>query len=245
MDGIGQCMEMVEQDEVPGSPCGAPNVTMVVASCRTCSGKTTEVNFPNTMENSYSQQEETKPNIRASKNRLLMSQVAYFLNYQLKTYRDPKDQNEEQKCRDSKNKLLMSQVAYYLGRRLKTQIPGFLCSAPNVSMVASDRPSSRTNTEVNVPEGIEKSCCQQEENKLTFGARKNRLLMSQVAYFLNYRLKTYKDQKDHDEKQKCRDSKNKLLTNQVAYYLGCRLKMEGKFYRFTVTKVLNHVLSCL
>ncbi|XP_032128130.1 putative neuroblastoma breakpoint family member 5 [Sapajus apella] len=114
-------MEMVEQDEVPGSPCGAPNVTIVGASCRTCSGKTTEANFPNTMENSYSQQEETKPNIRASKNRLLMSQVAYFLNYQLKTYRDQNDQNEEQKCRDSKNKLLTSQVAYYLGCRLKTE----------------------------------------------------------------------------------------------------------------------------
>ncbi|XP_032128891.1 uncharacterized protein LOC116546876 [Sapajus apella] len=215
----------------------------MVASCRTCSGKTTETNFPNTIENSYSQQEETKQNIRASKNRLLMSQVAYFLNYQLKTYKDRKDHDEKQKCRDNKNKLLMSQVAYYLGCRLKTEIPGFLCSAPNVTMVASDRPPSRTNTEVNIPEGIEKSCCQQEENKPTFGASKNRLLMSQVAYFLNYRPKTYNDRKDHNEEQKCRDSKNKLLMSQVAYYLGCRLQTEGKFYRVTVTKVLNNVLS--
>ncbi|XP_032128746.1 neuroblastoma breakpoint family member 1-like isoform X3 [Sapajus apella] len=95
-------------------------------------------------------------------------------------------------------------------------------------MVASDRPPSRTNTEVNVPEGVEKSCCRQEENKPTFRASTNRLLMSQVAYFLNYRLKTYNDQKDHDEEQKCRDSKNKLLMSQVAYYLGCRLKTEDR-----------------
>ncbi|XP_032128433.1 uncharacterized protein LOC116546218 [Sapajus apella] len=225
MDGIGQYMEMVEQDEVPGSPCGAPNVSMV-APGRTCSRKTTEENFPDTIENSYSQQEETKLNIRASKNRLLMSQVAYFLNYQLKTYKDRKDHDEEQKCRDNKNKLLMSQVAYYLGCQLKTEVPGYLCSAPNVSMVASGRPPSRKNTEMNVPEGIEKSCSQQEENKPNYRASKNRLLMSQVAYFLNYWLKTYKDRKDHDEEQKCRDSKNKFLISQVAYYLGCRLKME-------------------
>ncbi|XP_037591466.1 neuroblastoma breakpoint family member 3-like isoform X1 [Cebus imitator] len=100
--------------------CGAPNVSMV-ASGRTCSRKTTAVNFPDIIENSYSQQEETKPNFRDSKYRLLMSQVAYFRNYQLKTYEDRKDHDEEQKCRDSKNKLLMSQVAYYLGCRLKTE----------------------------------------------------------------------------------------------------------------------------
>ncbi|XP_078192073.1 uncharacterized protein LOC100894359 isoform X8 [Callithrix jacchus] len=210
---------------VPGPTCGAPNVGMI-ASGRTCSRKTTEANFPDTIENSYSQQEETKPNIGASKNRLLLSQVAYFLNYQLKAYRDRKDHDEEQKGRDSKNKLLMSQVAYYLGCRLKTEVPGYLCSAPNVSPVASGRPPSRKNTEVNIPEDIEKSCSQHEENKANFRASKNRLLLSQVAYFLNYQLKTYRDRKDHDEEQKCRDSKNKLLMSQVAYYLGCRLKTE-------------------
>ncbi|KAK2103542.1 hypothetical protein P7K49_017398 [Saguinus oedipus] len=205
---------------ITGSTCGAPNVSMI-SSGRTSSRKTTEVNLPDTIENSYSQQEETKPNIRASKNRLLLSQVAYFLNYQLKT----NNHDEEQKCRDSKNKLLMSQVAYYLGCRLKTEVPGYLCSAPNISMVASGKPPSRKNTEVNIPEGIEKSCSQQE-NKANFRASKNRLLMSQVAYFLNYQLKTY----NHDEEQKCRDSKNKLLMSQVAYYLGCRLKTEVHGY---------------
>ncbi|XP_078189867.1 uncharacterized protein LOC103790948 isoform X4 [Callithrix jacchus] len=222
-------MEMVEQDEVPGPTCGAPNVGMI-ASRRTCSRKTTEADFPDTIENSYSQQEETKPNIGASKNRLLLSQVAYFLNYQLKTYRDRKDHDEEQKGRDSKNKLLMSQVAYYLGCRLKTEVPGYLCSAPNISTVASGKPPSRENTEVNVAEGIEKSCSQQEENKANFRASKSRLLLSQVAYFLNYQLKIYRDRKDHDEEQKCRDSKNKLLMSQVAYYLGCRLKTEVPGY---------------
>ncbi|XP_078192061.1 NBPF family member NBPF11-like isoform X2 [Callithrix jacchus] len=214
---------------VPGPTCGAPNVSMI-ASGRTCSRKTTEANFPDTIENSYSQQEETKPNIGASRNRLLLSQVAYFLNYQLKTYRDQKDHNEEQKCRESKNKLLMSQVAYYLGCRLKMEVPGYLCSAPNVSTVTSGKPPSRKNTEVNIPEDIEKSCSQQEENKANFRASKNRLLLSQVAYFLNYQLKTYKDRKDHEEEQKCRDSKNKLLMSQVAYYLGCRLKTEVPGY---------------
>ncbi|XP_078189928.1 uncharacterized protein LOC118145077 isoform X2 [Callithrix jacchus] len=222
-------MEMVEQDEVPGPTCGAPNVGMI-ASRRTCSRKTTEADFPDTIENSYSQQEETKPNIGASKNRLLLSQVAYFLNYQLKTYRDRKDHDEEQKGRDSKNKLLMSQVAYYLGCRLKTEVPGYLCSAPNISTGASGKPPSRENTEVNVAEGIEKSCSQQEENKANFRASKNRLLLSQVAYFLNYQLKAYRDPKDYNEEQKCRDSKNKLLMSQVAYYLGCRLKTEVPGY---------------
>ncbi|XP_037591654.1 neuroblastoma breakpoint family member 3-like [Cebus imitator] len=126
----------------------------------------------------------------------------------------------------AKINFLMSQVAYYLGCWLKTEVPGYLCSAPNVSTVGSDRPPSRKNTEVNVSECIEKSCSQQEENKPNFRASKNRLLMSQVAYFLNYRLKTYKDRKEHEEEQKCRDSKNKLLITQVAYYLGCRLKTE-------------------
>ncbi|XP_032124754.1 uncharacterized protein LOC116543367 [Sapajus apella] len=218
-------MEMVEQDEVSGCTCGAPNVSMV-ASGRTCSRKTTEVNFPDIIENSYSQQEETKPNFRDSKYRLLMSQVAYFQNYQLKTYKDRKDHDEEQIYRDSRNKLLMSQVAYYLGCQLKTEVPGFLCCAPNVNMVASGRSPSRKSTEVNIPEGNEKSCSQQEENQLNVGAKKNRLLMRQVAYLLNYRLKIYEDRKDHDEEQKCRDSKNKLLMSQVAYYLGCRLKTE-------------------
>ncbi|KAL0591082.1 Neuroblastoma breakpoint family member 11 [Plecturocebus cupreus] len=210
---------------MPGPTCGAPNVSMV-ASGRTCSRKTTEANFPDTIENSYSQQEETKPNIRDSKNRLLMSQVAYFLNYQLKTYKDRKDHGEEQKYRDSKNKLLMSKVGYYLGCQLKREVPGFLCSAPNVSKVASGRPPSRKNTEVNVPEGTEESCSQQEENKPNVGANKNRLLMSQVAFFLNYRRKTYEDRKDHGEEQKYKDSKNKLLMSKVGYYLGCRLKRE-------------------
>ncbi|XP_037591788.1 neuroblastoma breakpoint family member 11-like isoform X2 [Cebus imitator] len=66
-------------------------------------------------------------------------------------------------------------------------------------MVASGRPSSRKNTEVNIPEGVEKSCSQQEENKPNVGANKNRLLMSQVAYFLNYQEKTYKNDQDEDE----------------------------------------------
>ncbi|XP_064219381.1 neuroblastoma breakpoint family member 1-like isoform X1 [Aotus nancymaae] len=221
---------------VPGSTCGAPNVSMVPSS-RTCSGNTTEANFTDTLENSYSHQEETKPNIRDSKNRLLMTQVAYFLNYQLKTYRDRKDNDEEQKCRDRKNKLLMSQVGYYLGCRLKTEVPGFLCSATNISKVASGRPPSRKNTEVNVPEGFEKSCSRQEENKPNFRDSKNRLLMTQVAYFLNYQLKTYRDRKDNDEEQKCRDRKNKLLMSQVGYYLGCRLKTEVPGFLCSATNI--------
>ncbi|XP_064219765.1 putative neuroblastoma breakpoint family member 8 [Aotus nancymaae] len=221
---------------VPGSTCGAPNVSMVPSS-RTCSGNTTEANFTDTLENSYSHQEETKPNIRDSKNRLLMTQVAYFLNYQLKTYRDRKDNDEEQKCRDRKNKLLMSQLGYYLGCRLKTEVPGFLCSATNISKVASGRPPSRKNTEVNVPEGIEKSCSRQEENKPNFRDSKNRLLMTQVAYFLNYQLKTYRDRKDNDEEQKCRDRKNKLLMSQLGYYLGCRLKTEVPGFLCSATNI--------
>ncbi|XP_037589011.1 neuroblastoma breakpoint family member 10-like [Cebus imitator] len=113
-------MEMVEQDEVPGSTCGAPNISMA-ASGRTCSTKTTEVNFPHTIDNSYSRQEETKPNFGASKNRLLLSQVAYFLNYQLKTYKDRKDHEEDRQYGYSQNKLLMSQAAHDLGCRLKTE----------------------------------------------------------------------------------------------------------------------------
>ncbi|KAK2084304.1 hypothetical protein P7K49_037337 [Saguinus oedipus] len=198
----------------------------MAAPGRTCSRQTTEVNFPDIVENSYTQQEETKPGFRDSKNRLLLSQVAYFQNYQLKTDKDRKDHDEEQKYRDNKNKLFMSQVAYQLGCRLKAEVPGFLCSAPNINMVASIRPFSKRNPEVNIPEDIEKSCSQQEENKLNVGARKNRLLISQVAYFQNYQLKSYKVRKDHDEEQKHRDCKNKLSMCQVAYYLGCRLKMK-------------------
>ncbi|XP_037600862.1 uncharacterized protein LOC108316512 [Cebus imitator] len=175
---------------IPGCTCGVPNVSMATSG-RTCSTKTTEVNFPHTIENSYSQQEETKPNFRASKNRLLLSQVAYFQNYQLKTYKDRKDHDKEQKYRESKNKLLMSQVAYYLACRLKMKVPGFLCCAPNVNMVASGRSPSRKSTEVNIPEVNEQSCSQQEENQLNVGANKNRLIMRQVAYLLNYRLKIY------------------------------------------------------
>ncbi|XP_032128744.1 neuroblastoma breakpoint family member 1-like isoform X1 [Sapajus apella] len=171
----------------------------MVASDRPPSRTNTEVNVPEGVEKSCCRQEENKPTFRASTNRLLMSQVAYFLNYRLKTYNDQKDHDEEQKCRDSKNKLLMSQVAYYLGCRLKTEVPGFLCSAPNISKVASDRPLSRKNTELNIPEGIEKSCFEQEDNKLNIGVSKNRLLMSPVDYSLNYRLKTYKNDKDEDE----------------------------------------------
>ncbi|XP_032129113.1 uncharacterized protein LOC116547185 isoform X1 [Sapajus apella] len=176
--------------EVPGYLCSAPNVSMV-ASGRPPSRKNTEVNVPEGIEKYCSQQEESKPNYRVSKHRLLMSQVAYFLNYQLKTYKDRKDHNEEQKCRDSKNKLLMSEVAYYRGCRLKTEVPGFLCSTPNISKVASYRTLSRKNTELNVPEGIEKSCSEQENNKPNIAVSKNRLLMSPVDYSLNYRLKTY------------------------------------------------------
>ncbi|KAK2084276.1 hypothetical protein P7K49_037309 [Saguinus oedipus] len=205
---------------VPGSACGAPNVTMA-APGRTCSRQTTEVNFPDIVENSYTQQEETKPNFRDSKNRLLLSQVAYFQNYQLKTDKYQKDHDEEQKYRDRKNKLLMSQVAYYLACRLKTKVPGLLYCAPKVIMVASGRPPSRKK-----PESIEKSCSQQEENKPNVGGIKNRLLLSQVAYFQNYRMKSYNDRKDHEEEQKYGDSKNKLFMSQVAYYLACQLKMK-------------------
>ncbi|KAK2084180.1 hypothetical protein P7K49_037213 [Saguinus oedipus] len=204
---------------VPGSAFGATNVTMV-APGRICSRQTTEVNFPDIVENSYTQQEETKLSFRDSKNRLLLSQVAYFQNYQLKTDKDQKDHDEEQKYRDSKNKHLMSQVAYYLACRLKLKFCGFLCSAP-----ASGRPPLRKISAVNIPEGIEKSCSQQEEKKPNVRASKNRLL-SQVAYFQNYRMKTYKDQKDQEEEQNYRDSKNKLFMSQVAYYLACRLKMK-------------------
>ncbi|XP_054105710.1 uncharacterized protein LOC100410798 isoform X2 [Callithrix jacchus] len=235
-------MEMVEQDKatrrttnhphhhldltvfVPGCAFGTPNVTMA-APGRACSRQTTEVNFPDIVENSYTQQEETKPSFRDSKNRLLLSQVAYFQNYQLKTD-NRKDDDEEQKYRDSKNKHFLSQVAYYLGCRLKTEVSGFLCCAPKVNMVTSGRRPSRKIPEENITEGIEKSCSQQEENKPNFGASKNRLLLSQVAYFQNYRLKSYNDQEDHSEKQKCRDSKNKLLMSEVAYYLACRLRMK-------------------
>ncbi|XP_032129682.1 uncharacterized protein LOC116548213 [Sapajus apella] len=163
----------------------------MVASGRPSSRKNTEVNVPEGIEKFCSQQEENKLNFRASKNRLLMSQVAYFLNYREKTHKDRKEHDQEQKCRDSKNKLLMSQVAYYLGCRLKTEVRGFLCSAPNISKVASGRPPSRKNTEVNIPEGIEKSCSQQEDNKLNVRVSKNRCPMSQVNYSLNYWLKTY------------------------------------------------------
>nr|XP_054103912.1 uncharacterized protein LOC128930149 isoform X8 [Callithrix jacchus] len=201
----------------------------MAAPGRACSRQTTEVNFPDIVENSYTQQEETKPSFRDSKNRLLLSQVAYFQNYQLKTDKDRKDDYEEQKYRDRKNKLFLSQVAYYLGCRHKTEVPGFLCCAPKVNMVASGRPPFRINGEVNVPEGIEKSGSQQEENKPNVGASKNRLLLSQVAYFQNYRMKTdsrFYDREDHDEEQKYRDSKNKLVMSQVAYYLACRLRMK-------------------
>ncbi|XP_078211409.1 uncharacterized protein LOC103791179 isoform X1 [Callithrix jacchus] len=201
----------------------------MAAPGRACSRQTTEVNFPDIVENSYTQQEETKPSFRDSKNRLLLSQVAYFQNYQLKTDKDRKDDYEEQKYRDRKNKLFLSQVAYYLGCRHKTEVPGFLCCAQKVNMVASGRPPFRINGEVNVPEGIEKSGSQQEENKPNVGASKNRLLLSQVAYFQNYRMKTdsrFYDREDHDEEQKYRDSKNKLLMSQVAYYLACRLRMK-------------------
>ncbi|XP_054103490.2 uncharacterized protein LOC100895540 isoform X2 [Callithrix jacchus] len=212
---------------------GAPNVTMV-APGRACSRQITEVNFPDIVENSYTQQEETKPSFRDSKNRLLLSQVAYFQNYRLKTD-NRKDDDEEQKYRDRKNKLFLSQVAYYLGCRHKMEVPGFLCCAQKVNMVASGRPPFRINREVNVPEGIEKSGSQQEENKPNVGASKNRLLLSQVAYFQNYRMKTdsrFYDQKDHDEEQKYRDSKNKLLMSQVAYYLACRLRMKVPGFRY-------------
>ncbi|KAK2081785.1 hypothetical protein P7K49_041045, partial [Saguinus oedipus] len=174
---------------VPGFLCSAPDVNMV-ASGRPPSRKNSEVNVPEGIEKSCSHQEE-KPNVSASKNGLLLSQVAYFLNYQLKTFKDRKDHDEEQNDRDSKNKLLMSQVAYYLGCRLKTEVPGFLCSAPNISKVASGRPPYRKNTEVNVPEGIEKSCSQQEDNKPNVSVSKNRCLMNEVKYSLNYQLKTY------------------------------------------------------
>ncbi|XP_032128672.1 uncharacterized protein LOC116546555 [Sapajus apella] len=192
----------------------------------TCSTKTTEVNFPHTIDNSYSQQEETKPNFSASKIRLLLSQVAYFQNYQLMTSKERKDHDEEQKYIDSKNKHLMSLVAYYLGCRLKMKVPGFLCSAPNVNMVASGKPPSRKITEVNIPEGNEKSCSQQEENQLNVRANKNRLIMIQVAYFLNYGLKIYDDEKDDDEEQKYGDSQNKLIMSQAAYDLHYRLTTE-------------------
>ncbi|XP_074246137.1 NBPF family member NBPF1-like [Saimiri boliviensis] len=198
----------------------------MATSGRTCSMKTTEVNFPDTIENSYSQQEETKLNFGASKNRLLLSQVAYFQNYQLQTSKDRKDHDEERKYRYSKNKLLMSQVAYYLSCRLKTKVTGFLCSAPNVNMVPSGKSPSRKNTEVNIPEENEKSCCQQEENRLNAGANKRTLLRSQVADFLNDQLKIHEDQKDHEEDQKYEDKQNKLLMSQVACDLGCRLKTE-------------------
>ncbi|XP_078209821.1 uncharacterized protein LOC144576543 [Callithrix jacchus] len=120
----------------------------------------------------------------------------------------------------------MSQVAYYLGCRHKTEVPGFLLSSSNISKVASGRPPYRKYTEVKVPEGIEKSCSQQEDNKPNVRVSENRCLLSEVNYSLNCRLKTYNDQKDHDEEQKCRDSKNKHLRSQAAYYLDCRLKTE-------------------
>ncbi|KAK2103487.1 hypothetical protein P7K49_017343 [Saguinus oedipus] len=227
----------------------------MVASGKPPSRKNIEVNVAEGIEKSCSQQEDNKPTFRASKNRLLMSQVAYFLNYQLKTYRDRKDHDEEQKCRDRKNKLLMSQVAYYLGCRLKMEVPGFLSSAQNISKVASGRPPCRKNTELNILEGIEKSCSQQEDNKPNIGGSKNRLLMSQVDYSLNYQLKTCEDRQDH-EIQKYRESKNKLLMRQAAYYLRCRLKTkedrrrheEEKKYRDSKNKLLTsqvaHYLGC-
>ncbi|XP_074237964.1 uncharacterized protein LOC120360200 isoform X4 [Saimiri boliviensis] len=118
----------------------------------------------------------------------------------------------------------MSQVAYYLSCRLKTKVTGFLCSAPNVNMVASGKSPSRKNTKVNIPEGNEKSCCQQEENRLNAGANKRTLLRSQVVDFLNDRLKIHEDRKDHEEDQKYEDKQNELLMSQAACDLGCRLK---------------------
>ncbi|XP_078211860.1 uncharacterized protein LOC103788982 isoform X3 [Callithrix jacchus] len=228
-------MEMVGQDEVPGCACGAPNITMA-APGRVCSRQTAEVNFPDIVENSYTQQEETKPSFRDSKNRLLLSQVAYFQNYQLKT--DNRKDDEEQKYRDNKNKLFLSQVAYYLGCRLKTEVSGFLCCAPKVNMVASGRPPSRRIPEENITEGIEKSGSQQEENKSNVGASKNRLLLSQVAYFQNYRLKSYKAQEDDDEERRYRDNKNKLLVSQAVYSLACQLKMEVPVFLCSAPNVI-------
>ncbi|XP_054105712.1 uncharacterized protein LOC100410798 isoform X7 [Callithrix jacchus] len=222
--------------EVSGFLCCAPKVNMVTSGRRP-SRKIPEENITEGIEKSCSQQEENKPNFGASKNRLLLSQVAYFQNYRLKSYKAREDDDEERRYGDCKNKLFMSQPAYCLGSQLKMEVPGFLCSAPNINMVASGRPSSRIHPEVNVPEGIEKSCSQQEENKPKSGACKNRLLLSQVAYFQNYRLKSYKDRKDHDEEQKYRDSKNKLLMSQVAYYLGCRLKMEVPGFLFSASNI--------
>ncbi|KAL0590688.1 hypothetical protein AAY473_038145 [Plecturocebus cupreus] len=193
-----------------------------VASGRPPSRKNTEVNVPEGTEESCSQQEEDTPNVGADKNRLLMSQVAYFLNYRRKIYEDRKDHGEEQKYRDSKNKLLMSKVGYYLGCRLKREVPGFLCSAPNIS-----KASFRKHTEeVNIPEGIEKPCSLQEDDKPNVGVSKNRCLMSQMDYSLNCQLNTYKDRKDDEEDQKHRDSENKLLTSEAAYDRGCRLETE-------------------
>ncbi|KAK2084105.1 hypothetical protein P7K49_037138 [Saguinus oedipus] len=210
--------------EVPGFLCCAPNVIMV-ASGRPSSGNIPKLNIPEGIEKSCSLQEDNKLDIGFNKNKCLMSEVNYILNYQLKTYEDQKDHDEKQKHEDSKNKLVMSQVVYYLACQLTMEVPGFLCCAPNVIMVAFGRPFSGNIPELNIPEGIEKSCSLQEDNKPDVGFSKNRCLMSEVNYSLNYQLKTY-DRKDHNEEQKYRDSKNKLVMSQVVCYLGCQLKTE-------------------
>ncbi|KAL0591087.1 Neuroblastoma breakpoint family member 3 [Plecturocebus cupreus] len=226
MSKVGYYLGCRLKREVPGFLCSAPNISKVASGRPRSRKHTEEVNIPEGIEKPCSLQEDDKPNVGVSKNRCLMSQMDYSLNCQLNTYKDRKDDEEDQKHRDSENQLLTSEAAYDRGCRLETEVPGFLCSAPNVSKVASGRPPSRKNTEVNVPEGTEESCSQQEEDTPNVGADKNRLLMSQVAYFLNYRRKIYEDRKDHGEEQKYRDSKNKLLMSKVGYYLGCRLKRE-------------------
>ena len=69
-------------------------------------------------------------------------------------------------------------------------VPGFSCSAPNVITVASGRAVAGKIPGVNVPEAIEKSCTQRED-KPDVGVRRNRCLLSEVNYSLNYRLRTY------------------------------------------------------
>ncbi|XP_063571427.1 neuroblastoma breakpoint family member 1-like isoform X1 [Pongo abelii] len=101
-DGIGQCMEMVQQDEVlkthpcvtsiPDPTSSATNVSMVV-SARPWSSEKAEKNILEINKKSRPQLAENKEQFRNLKEKFLVTQVAYFLakgqnNYE---YEDCKD----------------------------------------------------------------------------------------------------------------------------------------------------------
>ncbi|XP_058291113.1 neuroblastoma breakpoint family member 3-like, partial [Hylobates moloch] len=87
-DGIGQCMEMVQQDEVlkthprvtsiPGPTSSATNVSMVV-SAGPWSSEKAEMNNLEINKKSHPQLVENKQEFRNLQQKFLVTQVAYFL----------------------------------------------------------------------------------------------------------------------------------------------------------------------